>query len=506
MRVISTLFLLAVSLLGTTDDLGTITVGGTQEERYIRDEGFFEGAAAQKSLSVKESLNVPGAGGDPIKGIGSLAGVVSINDASGALIIHGARPRESRVVYNQLPVGFLYHWGGLFSTVPPEAIEQIDVYLGGFDASYGNALGAVIDLTPRYPIGSNSGFVHGGLYNASFGYDFKISDSVSGFAAARRSYVDLIVDPESFSQDKTTVFQVPRFWDTTAIVSGYRGDHLLSFELFAGLDELEVDTQDMAERDPAATGRIKLANGYTTLGTRWIYDAGTGYTANTLLYYTKIRIDTGFYDNQIDFLNHATGVVHKSTLKYGQNRRLQWGFEAVNNRLPIQYDGVMFGQSEGQGDSLGGLEPVKMDRTLNSNHYGLFAQEIVPLSPRWSVRYGLRADYLMDDWHPAPRASLVWRPNDQDSLALSTGRYTQSPEGFRATRELGSEKLTAEKADHLVFSYTRRLDTHTSLSIEPYVKRFFDLAVYDPAERYKSTGKGESTGVDVTYKRLFDGD
>ena len=507
MRTLITLLLVSASLLAQTDNLGTLTVGDSSEEQYLRTEGFLEGAAAQKTLSTQESLGVPGAAGDPIKGLSSLAGIVTLSDMSGELVIHGTRPRESRVVYNRLPVGFLYHWGGLFSTVPPEAIEQIDAYLGGFDAGYGNALGAVIDITPRYPTGRNGGFVHGGLYNASFGYDFKISDQANGFVGARRSYVDLIVDPDSLSVEKTTVSQVPRFWDTTAIVAGYHGDHLFTLEAFAGLDELEINTQDMIERDPAATGTIDVANGYASLGARWIYSR-PDYTADTLLFYSRTRIDTGFFDNRIDFVNHTTGLNHKSTLMLS-DRRVQWGFEAISDRLPIRYDGFIPGSSEGQSTSLSGRDRTNIDRTVTEERYGLFVQEIVPLTSAWALRYGIRGDYGSFgryDWEPAPRASIVWNATNRDRFALSAGRYTQIAEGFKNTRELGSENLGWEKADHLVLAYTRQLDPFTEISVEPYVKRFFDLAVYDPDTRYKSTGKGESTGVDITYKRRMDGD
>ncbi len=488
------------------EDLGTLTIGGTPAERYIRDEGFLENAPMQRTLSVEESRAIPGAQGDPIKGLSSLAGVASVNDASGQLIIHGAKPRESRVLYNQLPVGFLYHWGGLFSTVPPEATEQLDAYLGGFDVRYGNALGAVIDITPRYPIGSGSGFLHAGLYNASVGYDADLGENSALFVGARRSYFDLIVDPDRLSSSDTTVQQVPRFWDATLIGVHYTDSSIFSLEYFAGLDELKIDSQRLADRDPEATGEIAVKNGYRSLGLRWIYDPGGDYSANTLLYRSDTTIDSGFFGNTIDFINESTGLVHQSSYRLDRSR-VQLGGEVVANRLPIRYDGIAFGESEGQSQPLTGRDRLNIDRTWREERYGLFAQEIRELSPRWSVRYGLRGDYATIgeyDWHVSPRAAVIWRASDRDTLSLAAGEYVQLAEGFKNSRDLGSEKLTWEKAHHLVLSYSRDLGRYGSLTLEPYHKRYFDLAVFhDGEERYKSSGEGDAQGIDITYQRGF---
>ncbi len=466
----------------------------------------------QRTLSTRESTRIPGAQGDPIKGLSSLAGVASVNDASGQLIIHGAKPRESRVLYNQLPIGFLYHWGGLFSTVPPEATEQLDAYLGGFDVRYGNALGAVIDITPRYPTGSGKGFAHAGFYNASLGYDGRVGENTTLFVGARRSYFDLIVDPDTLNQDEdneNTIHQVPRFWDATLIGTHYTENSIFTLESFAGLDELKIESNELADRDPDATGEIAAKNGYRTLGLRWIYEPGGDYSANTLLYHSQTRVDSGFFNNSIDFLNKSTGLFHQSNYRL-EKSRLQFGGELVADRLPIRYDGVIFGGSEGQSRPLTGREHISIDRTWKEDRAGLFLQEIRDFSPRWSLRYGLRGDYATIGeygWHISPRAALSWRASANDPLSLAAGEYAQLAEGFANTREMGSEKLTWEKAHHLVLSYQRDLGDLGSLTLEPYHKEYFDLAVYhDGDERYKSSGEGDAQGIDITWQRSFKGD
>lgn len=150
-------------------------------DSVFQKEGYLKSAPMQKQISGKRALEVAGTNGDPVKALKTFAGVVSSNnDSSSEIYIHGSKPRETRFHLNHFPVGYLFHLGGMHSVIAPEMVDQIDAYLGGFDVSYG-AMGAIVDITPKYPTGSGKGRVHIGLYDADFAYDAKLGKNTSLF-------------------------------------------------------------------------------------------------------------------------------------------------------------------------------------------------------------------------------------------------------------------------------------------------------------------------------------
>ncbi len=74
-------------------------------------------------------------------------------------------------------------------------------------------MGAVVDITPSYPKGSNKGRIHLGLYDADFAYDAKLGEDTSLFVSGRRSYFDLFankimkeLDSDERDSSKKTTF------------------------------------------------------------------------------------------------------------------------------------------------------------------------------------------------------------------------------------------------------------------------------------------------------------
>ena len=159
---------------------------------YFETPQYVPAMPSQKRMTKEEAMFVPGGQGDPIKAIQSLSGVTALGDLSGELYIYGSKPEETLTTINHLPIGYLFHMGGLHSVIAPEAIDQIDAYMAGFDVTYGNAMGGVIDVTPSYPKDDLGGYGHLGLYDASAGINVALTDEVGFYFGARRSYFDLL--------------------------------------------------------------------------------------------------------------------------------------------------------------------------------------------------------------------------------------------------------------------------------------------------------------------------
>ena len=183
------LYLFVPLLLQAETKLEDINISASVEPTdtnfLVEQEGYMKNAPMQKQIRTQDALLIAGTNGDPIKALKSFAGVVSSsNDGGSDIYIHGSKPRETLFTINQLPLGYVFHAGGIHSVVAPGATEQIDAYLGGFDTRY-DAMGAVVDITPKFPKGSNKGRLHLGMYDADFAYDASLGEDTSLFFLKR---------------------------------------------------------------------------------------------------------------------------------------------------------------------------------------------------------------------------------------------------------------------------------------------------------------------------------
>ncbi len=515
MKKSSLLLILPISILAQTVELESIKVNASTEDNLgviIEKEGFMKSAPMQKQITTEQALQIPGTNGDPIKALKSYAGIVSTNnDDSSELYIHGSKPRETEFTINHLPLGYLFHLGGLHSVIAPEMMGQMDAYLGGFDVSY-SAMGAVVDITPKYPSGSNSGRVHLGMYDADFAYDFKVNENSNLFIGARRSYFDLIatkvmdeLDKDKDDESKKTTFTLfPQFYDAQLIYVANIGNHALSLEAFMAKDEMKLNDTMQKDKDPKAVGKINTKIDSNTIGARWIY-AGENVTSNTLLYRLETNQNLNLFDADYFVKVNRTelGLYHESVFEI-QNHKPMVGFEIMKDKTPLNLH-IVSPDFNDFDPLVVDREVVTLNKTIDANSYTVFAQDIWSITPKNHFRYGLRAwkiNFQNFGTGIDPRIAYVRDINDNLTLSFAVGKYSQFPEGLFVIEGFGNEKIdTSEFAEHYTFSMQKKFSDNSSLIIEPYFKKFENLAISDDTLNYKAVGEGESYGIDITYRK-----
>jgi hypothetical protein len=483
-----------------------------QKDFIIEKEGFMRSAPMQKQITTKQALEIAGTNGDPIKALKSFAGVVSTNNDDGSeLYIHGSKPRETAFTINHLPIGYLFHYGGMHSIIAPEMTGQIDAYLGGFDVSY-EAMGAVIDITPKYPSGSNSGRVHIGMYDADFAYDAKLSENTNLFIGARRSYIDLIatkimdeIEKDDDDASKKTTFTLfPQFYDAQLILSTILGDNALSLEVITAKDEMKINSTMEKDRDPIAVGKVNSKIDFTTLGGRWIY-FGENFTSHTLLYHLIANQNLNLFDEDyfVKVKSSKSGIYHESVFNI-KNHKPMIGFELINVKTPIKTRIVApeFNDFE---PIIVDREVVSLDKTFKAKVYTAFAQDIWSINDKNHFRYGVRAwdtQYQNFGGGVDPRFAYVYEMRDDLTLSAAVGRYSQFPQDLYVVEGFGNAKIkTYEFSDHYTLSFQKKFSDNSSLLVEPYFKSFENLAIADKVLKYKAVGEGEAYGVDITYRK-----
>ena len=291
-----------------------------EEAEYLESESYMPKAPGQKRLTTEEAMFIPGVQGDPLKALKFIGGISSASGGfgpGGELYIYGSKPEESSYNLNHLPIGYLFHLGGLHSVIDPNAIDQIDAYLAGFDSTYGDAMGGVIDITPKYPSGGLSGYGHVGIFDASAGINVPLGEDTSFFLGARRSYFDIGYDLVGKPQPKdsnNTIIQFPNYYDVTFIFShNINDENIFSLEAITADDKAELISQDNAVKDPKATGNIDMNNGFVSVGAR-LRTLSENYSANTLFYYmynySDIELFTDYY---LKNKSETFGLFHEST-------------------------------------------------------------------------------------------------------------------------------------------------------------------------------------------------
>jgi hypothetical protein len=171
--------------------------GIMQASSFVRSR---EAAASVMNMSYEELRRAPGAfGGDPIRLVQSLPGLVARDDMRNDIIARGGSPAENLVLVDGIEVPAVSHFGSLgvasggVAMLNAELVSDMAFMAGGFPAQYGDRLSSVLEVWQRE--GNRRRFESEfdlGVAGAGFILEGPLGKRGSWLARARRSYMDLI--------------------------------------------------------------------------------------------------------------------------------------------------------------------------------------------------------------------------------------------------------------------------------------------------------------------------
>ena len=172
------------------------------------------GEMARRSLTAGEIQRIPGVYGDAFKVVQNLPGVARPPAISGQIIVRGSAPGDTQINIEGVRVPLLYHFGGLYSVVNTDILEGIDFFPGGYAVRYGRKTGGL--LQARLKLAKDNarwrGYVETNVFHTGIFLTGPITDDIQLSVAARRSYIDLVLD--AVVPEGTLPFTVaPRYWD-----------------------------------------------------------------------------------------------------------------------------------------------------------------------------------------------------------------------------------------------------------------------------------------------------
>ena len=155
---------------------------------------------SQLEINAEELRRDAASAGDVSRALYNVPGVIKADEEANDLIVRGGSPTENGFYIDNIFVPNINHFpqmgasGGNISMLNMDFIERIQIYTGGFDASYGNRLSSILDIGYRE---GNRERINSQVNFSIIGYGAQIEGPLpnnkgSWMISANRSYLDLI--------------------------------------------------------------------------------------------------------------------------------------------------------------------------------------------------------------------------------------------------------------------------------------------------------------------------
>lgn len=490
-----------------------------------------------------------------------MPGISAANENSSGLYVRGGTPDQSLVLYDGIPIYNVQHLFGFYSAFNSNAIKDIQLYKGGFDAKYGGRLSSLVEITGKE--GTTKGFgamADVSLMSANAYIEFPLGKKVTFLAAGRRSWQSPLYDrilkqsnQSSNTSKPTQPDDVPEggpggapgggmpqneagydsyFYDVNAKLT-YRptARDIISVSVYNGADNLE---NDFSPSGGNGSSSFSISNsdetnwGNTGSALKWSHNWNLRLYSNMLLTYsnyynkrnrestvpTSVTSSTSSTEltTEDNKLNDFSG---KIDFEYALSDKQMMMFGVQGSRTNTSY-----GLTEG--DTLAVLDN-RSDATLIAFY---LQDKLNLLERRLQLNGGIRGNYYSptNKVYFEPRLSASYDLNKRWKLKGSTGYYYQFAK--KITREdimQGNRDFWLMADGDLMpvgsslqgvlgFSYETR---DYLIDIEGYYKKLYDISEYSiRTTSMTSTGGGRpgmemggSTGSSTIYNdRFYTGD
>jgi len=460
-------------------------------------------------ITGEELSQVPGAAGDPLKALQALPGIAMGSDASGAPAIRGSNPEDNAYYVDGVPVGYLFHVGGLVSVLPTNIVDDFNLYAAAFGPEYGDVTGAVIDVALRKPRTDRlGGKVNISLVGADGLIEGPVAPHQSVLLSARRSYFDFLIGKidDKKTGDKITI---PRYYD-------YQGKYIwevndantLSANMNGASDSVGFTTtekSDKAKHAPYLVGDSSFAHAYHTQDIQW--NTRVTSTAVNKMYVGQMRstqsesIGTA---GTVDVTSVSQFIFDEFKFEPAPDHAVTVGGNYVHTDVKLDLD-ILYA-TVGVGDTPPNYNDAPRLQDVESfliRSELLFAKDRWRISPDLTLIGGVHwthDDYL-DRTYIEPRLGAEWEWSPRTLLTAGWGKYNQFPAGGQVIDVFGNPNLQRLRATHSVLGIAQKLDAGWTWKLEGYYKTFDDLVTSDPVVRYTNGASGKAHGAELLVKK-----
>lgn len=488
---------------------------------------------------------------DIFRSLQLMPGVSAANENSSGLYVRGGTPDQSLVLYDGFTVYNVEHLMGFFSTFNSNAIKDVQLYKGGFDAKYGGRLSSVAEITGKE--GNRNQFNLGcdlSLMSVNAFTEFPIKGKVTVLGSYRRSWKSPLYN-KIFNQqtDESTTEQpatagpggmqkgtsdlTSNFYDINAKIT-YRPTEsdIISLSFYNGADKLDKSIKP--QTSSTRLSNINMTNtditkwGNTGVSLKWSRNWNAKLYSNILISYsnyfskrdqttegsftnsagTTVEMKRGMVENN-DLYDYST----KGDFEYKllHNNNLEFGFQITKNLIDYSFT---------QDDT-----NKIIDRSTNGMLYSFYAQDkLTFFKNKLLLSGGLRYNYYSptNSSYFEPRFNTSFQITKLIKLKGSIGKY------YQFVKRIVREDITESSRDFWVLADNSKLPVCSSIQyvagfavetakfvfdVEGYYKQLDNLSEYSMRTTVRQrnisydenffTGTGVSKGIDFLVQKKY---
>ncbi|OGR01316.1 MAG: hypothetical protein A2511_15580 [Deltaproteobacteria bacterium RIFOXYD12_FULL_50_9] len=440
----------------------------------------------------------------------ALPGITTSNDASSAPAIRGSGPQDNAYYIDFMPVGYLFHMGGMESVINPDLVEDFNIYASSFGPEYTDVTGGIVDVRLRNPRKDRlGGKVNLSLLEADFLVEGPVTPTQSFYFGARRSYIDLFLAKTGELDSGVNYQQFPQFYDYQGkYIWDLTPDNSLTLQTSGAEDQMELtftDEADMVKHDPIIAGDLNMKMDYHSQGVLLASRISSRLTNKFGLSHLQTLMEE--FLTQIGHVNIVTDSYylrdHLSTV-VGDNHEFLVGVEGGEVRFKLDMDMTKVMPSDFNADT----DYTSSARFINNDSFASHWWDLA-LKDRWRVidgwtlivgGHGSYESYF-GRYRLEPRVSTEIVPVKDTLITAGWGQYHQFPEGFQIIEGMGNRHLGYVNAEHYALGVEQRFKEGWSVKIEGYYKNLDDVVTPNLVENYSNDGSGTAYGSELLIKK-----
>lgn len=430
---------------------------------------------------------------DVVKSLESVPGVKLHSDGSTFYYVRGGNRDQNLILIDDAPIYNPSHLLGLFSTIIPDAVNDLTLYKGSMPASLGGRLSSILDVRTKK---GNDQYFQGwgnvGLISTKVGIEGPFKKDWSSFlVTARVSRLKWFFHSLDKNIDRFN------FYDVTGKMNfKLNAGNRIFFSLYSGADNYFANNSGIAWTNTAGTVKWNhLFSDRLFLNTTL---AGSSYDYNL---FTEVDSDTKWN-------SHISNANLKADFTYFINPENEFTFGLGLNGYYFNPGNLTSGKP---------ITNVPVLSVKNSTEFVIYGNDDVKLGPHWGVNYGVRLstwtnsgkayEFVFDQnknpidtlhynkgenyksfFNVEPRLTVSYRLNEKSSFKTSLSRNVQnvhlitnsiSPFTSMEVWLPSSLNIQPEAAHQLVVGYYHSFsDAGIVLSVESFYKKMFNQIDY----------------------------
>ncbi len=465
---------------------------------------------------------------DLMKALQMTPGVQSGTDGSAGIHVRGGGPDENLIILDGVPVYNVDHLFGFFSVFTPEAVKKVDLYKGSFPARYGGRLSSVVDVrTNDGNLQSYHGTLSIGLLSAKAHLEGPIiKDRTSINVSARRSYLDLMIQPFLDEETKGGFY----FYDFNAKIQHRLSNRdRLYLSAYKGLDRFHSNFKESSSSS-SYNSKGSFDWGNTLLNLRWNHIFSDKLYADWTASYTRYHFDIATHykeyergrlvsDTHASYHSGIRDLASHLNLHYiiSPQWEMRFGAEYIHHRFePEAYGYNATGEDRPSDEAIAALK--RGNRTIPAHDAAVYIESKRHLGKRWLVNIGLRGALFAVDGKSylsvQPRMDVDYKVCDQLSVQLAFAHMSQNVHLLTSAMTLPTDlwvpttgHIKPMTSDQLSLGAKLNLGKGWSLTGDLYYKQMANILEYKDGasfignslswESKVEMGKGRAYGLEL---------